>query len=426
MPTVHLTDRFIRNIENPDKRKEFYDDHLIENNKLKKNGAKGLALRITPTGKKSFVYRYWIQGRAKRFTIGSYPAISLKKARDKAERLHEKVNDGIDPLKEREAKKQIPDEITFKELSESYDGIHLSTLRQTSQDYHTWAMGSKVLPVIGKKNLKDVSQQDIVRLLDKIAIEGDAKATANKVRSRLHHMFEFARGRGYVTDNPVSDTKPYEGGNNQSERYYSADEIKNIWQTIEQLNEPVQSYLKIIMLTGQRRTETHMMKWENITHEKDEEFEGWIWTIPKQYAKSDRDHVVPLSPLARDVLSRLKESAGENPFVFASGAGDDIPIGLKTIKRAVKTIKDDSGVSDYRLHDTRRTVATWLAKLGTPAEVVSKVLNHKTGGGGSLVTRIYNRYEYRAERQKALNRWSQQIEKILADDNKGKILELRA
>ena len=426
MPTIHLTDRFIKNIQNPDKRREFYDDHLIENNKLKKTGVKGLALRVTPTGKKSFVYRYWRHGKAKRYTIGSYPSISLKKAREKAESLYESVNDGNDPLEERKAKQKKPDVITFKELSKIYDGIHLPTLRESLRDYHTWAMKTKVLPTIGKKNLKDVSQQDVIKLLDKIAIKGDAKATANKVRSRLHHMFEFARGRGYVTSNPVSDTKPYEGGNNQSERFYSADEIKNILQVIEQINEPARSYLKIIMLTGQRRTETLMMKWENITHEKDDEFEGWIWTIPKQYAKSNRDHVVPLSPMARDVLSRLKERAGENPFVFASGAGDDIPIGLKTVKRAVKKIKDESGVSDYRLHDTRRTVATWLAKLGTPAEVVSKVLNHKTGGGGSLVTRIYNRYEYRPERQKALNRWSQQIEKILADDNKGNVIEMRA
>ena len=420
---VLLTDKIIKGIKKPEKRKEIYDTKVS-----------GLILRVTKTGHKSFAFRYWYNSKSKQITLGKFDDLSLADARrivkgdlkNGIKGYKQILAEGKDPLKQRQQERETPDEITFKELSEIYDGIHLPTLRQTSQDYHTWAMDSKVLPVIGKKILKEVSQQDIVKLLDKIAIENDAKATANKVRSRLHHMFEFAKSRSYVESNPVSDTKPYEGGNNQSERHYNADEIKNIWQVIKQQNEPVRSYLKIIMLTGQRRTETHMMKWENITYEKDKDFEGWIWTIPKQYAKSNRDHIVPLSPMARDVLSQLKERAGENPFVFASGAGDDIPIGLKTIKRAVKAIKDESGVSDYRLHDTRRTVATWLAKLGTPAEVVSKVLNHKTGGGGSLVTRIYNRYEYRPERQKALNRWSQQIEKILADENKGNVIKLRA
>lgn len=376
----------------------------------------GLGLRVSTGGARTFFYRYRFNGRKKRFTIDRFTdSFGVTEARSEVDKLRSKVREGCDPQGDREAKKGVLDKMTFKELSDIYDGIHLPNLRESSQNYHTWAMQSKVLPKLAKKPLNGITKSDIVRLLDGIAIEGGAKATANKVRSRLHHMFEFAKSRSYVEDNPVSDTKPYEGGSNESERYYSADEIRNIWDTIEEQSEPVRSYLKLIMLTGQRRTETHKMQWSDIQKVKDADFEGWVWTIPKQYAKSNRDHVVPLSPLALDVLNGLKNDT-DNPFVFSSVLNNDIPIGLKTIKRAVKNIKDDSGVSDYRLHDTRRTVATWLAKLGTPAEVVSKVLNHKTGGGGSLVTRIYNRYEYRRERQIALNKWANELQKIVTGD----------
>jgi integrase len=407
---IKFTDTKIKSSKAIDgKRTEYYDTVVT-----------GLILRVTKTGYKSFAIRYWYNDQSKQFTIGKYGDITLAQARSKARELKQIVADGKDPLKQRKNEREKSQEMTFKELSGVYDGIHLPTLRESSRNYHTWAMDTKVLPVLGKMNLKEITQKDIVRLLDGIAIEGGAKATANKVRSRLHHMFEFGRSRSYVEDNPVSDTKPYEGGNNESERYYTADEIKNIWQTIEGLNEPVRSYLKIILLTGQRRTETHMMQWKDIQRVKDEDFEGWVWTIPKQYAKSNRDHIVPLSPLALDILNGLKNDTG-NPFVFSSILNNDIPIGLKTIKRATKTIRDDSEVSDYRLHDTRRTVATWLAKLGTPAEVVSKVLNHKTGGGGSLVTRIYNRYEYRKERQTALNKWAYELQRIITG-SKSKII----
>lgn len=410
---IKLTDTFIKGIPTPDKRTEYYDDT-----------ATGLILRVTKTGFKSFAFRYWYDGQSKQITIGKYGDLSLSEARkfvkgdlkNGIKGYKQILAEGKDPLKMRQQERETSSEITFKELSDVYDGIHLPTLRESSQNYHTWAMDSKVLPKLGKNPLNEITKSDIVRLLDSIAIAGEAEATANKVRSRLHHMFEFAKSRSYVESNPVSDTKLYEGGNNESERYYSADEIKNIWQTIEGLNEPVRSYLKIILLTGQRRTETHMMQWKDIQHVKDTDFEGWVWTIPKQYAKSNRDHIVPLSPLALDILNGLKNDTG-NPFVFSSILNNDIPIGLKTIKRAVKTIKDESEVSDYRLHDTRRTVATWLAKLSTPAEVVSKVLNHKTGGGGSLVTRIYNRYEYRKERQIALNKWANEVQKIATGES---------
>ena len=406
---IKLTDTFIKGIQTPEKRIEYYDDT-----------ATGLILRVTKTGYKSFAFRYWYDGQSKQITIGKYGDLSLSDARkfvkgdlkNGIKGYKQILAEGKDPLKMRQNERETTSEMTFKELSDVYDGIHLPTLRESSQDYHTWAMDSKVLPKLGKNPLNEITKSDIVRLLDGIAIAGGAEATANKVRSRLHHMFEFAKSRSYVESNPVSDTKLYEGGNNESERYYSADEIKEIWQTIEELNEPVRSYLKIILLTGQRRTETHMMQWKDIQQVKDTDFEGWVWTIPKQYAKSNRDHIVPLSAIALDILNGLKNDT-DNPFVFSSVLNNDIPIGLKTIKRAVKTIKDDSKVSDYRLHDTRRTVATWLAKLGTPAEVVSKVLNHKTGGGGSLVTRIYNRYEYRKERQIALNKWANEVQKIV-------------
>lgn len=383
----------------------------------------GLGLRVSPGGTKTFFYRYRLNGKSRRFTIGLFDEFSVTEARDKTDELRVMVRNGEDPQGIRNAKKNKSKETTFKELSDIYDGIHLPMLRDSSQNYHTWAIGSKVLPVFGKMDLKEITKGDVVKLLDGIAIDGGARATANKVRSRLHHMFEFAKSRSYVIENPVSDTKPYEGGNNESERYYESDEINLIWDAIEGLAEPVRSYLKIIVLTGQRRTETHMMQWKDIQFVTDRDFEGWVWKIPKEYAKSNRDHIVPLSPLALEVINDLKNDS-DNPFVFSSILKNDIPIGLKTIKRATKQIRDESGVSDYRLHDTRRTVATWLAKLGTPAEVVSKVLNHKTGGGGSLVTRIYNRYEYRKERQIALNKWANEINKIVTGES-AKIHELK-
>ena len=411
----NFQDTKIRAIKPQEKRVE-YSDTVVS----------GMILRVTKTGHKSFAYRYWYRGKVKQITLGKFGDLKITEARAMARDYKNMVREGRDPIGEIQKKKAIPDEITFRELHEIYEGIHIPTLRESSRKYHTWAMNTKVFPYLGKRSINEITDTDITRILDRVAIEGGAQTTANKVRERLHHVFNFAVSRSYLKVNPVSKTTTYRGGFNQRERFYDNTELKELWITFEELSEPVQSYLKILLLTGQRRTETLMMKWDDIKFIDESEFKGWVWVIPKELAKSNRDHEVQLSPLVIEIIRELQNRAGGNPFVFASGLNDEIPIGLKTVNRAVRTVKDSSGITDFKLHDLRRTLATNLARLGTSAEVVSKILNHKTGGSGNIVTRIYNRYQYRTERQVALKKWSYELERIISDQPESNIKKLGA
>lgn len=415
MPKKKLTNAFIESVK-VDKQTEYFDSHTS-----------GLGLRVSPGGTKTFFYRYRHSGKNRRYSIDRYSkAFSLSDARTKVDELRSYVKRGGDPVAEEKAKRHAPKKMDFKELAKLYKAIQFSEYSESTREFYDWIINEKLLPVLKDRPVDEISKPEIMKLLNSIAIDGDAKTMANRTRSRIHHMYEFAIGQGIVEDNPVSGTKPYKGGENESERYYSDDEIKKIWDSYEKLKEPVRSYLKIITLTGQRRTETNFIKWENIKHENDNDFKGWVWMIPKELAKSDRDHLVPLSLLALEIIKGLKNDSSKNPYVFASRMKDDIPISLKTIKRAVREVKKESGVKDFKLHDMRRTVATWLAKLGTPQEVVSKILNHKTGSGGSVVTRIYNRYEYRGERKKALEKWSYRLDEIIKEknDKQGKVYQM--
>lgn len=408
-----LTDAFIRSYPAPEKKTLEISD----------SKASGLVIRITPKGHKSFVFRYKYSGTVKRFVIGNFQGVNLAKARTIAGDLQTDVKKGIDPLAEKQKKVNEPKNITFKELAEIFKTIQYPNYRASTKQFYGYVIDGKLVPALGKREIDKISKQEIIRLLDKIATN-NGQTMANRTRSRLHHMFEFAISRNTIKENPVIGTKPYKGGENESERFYSVDEIRSIWNTADSLREPLRSYLKIITLTGQRRTETHNMQWDHLQYVKDPDYHGWIWIIPKEFAKSDRDHEVPLSDMAVEIIQALHKRAGDNPYVFASGSSGEIPFALKTIKRGIEDVRNHSDVKDFKLHDMRRTMATWLAKLGTPAEVVSKVLNHKTGGGGSLVTRIYNRYEYRNERQTALNKWSYQLTKIIEGDTETKIYKI--
>lgn len=418
MPKLKLDYQTITGLKPPEKPEEYYD-------KLEP----GLILRLSKAGTKMFSFRYRFGGKNKRMNIGEFPAMSLAEARKRVKKLKVIVIDGRDPqyekqerIKQQEIKSL--EEITFAELASHFKQIHLPTLREnTSQEYKR-IIDVELIPVIGKIQAKDLNKGMIISLLDKKAITEGKKSMANRIRARLHSIYEFGVDKGMIEYNPVTATKPYKDGENERERFYSEEEIRKIWEAIKKVKEPARSYLKIITLTGQRRTETQYMRWDQVQKVNDNEFSGWVWIIPAELSKSERTHEVPLSDFAMEIIKGLHDRAPNNPFVFSSIQSPGNPFAHKTINRAVTDIRNTSGVKDFRLHDMRRTASTYLAKLGTPQEVVSKILNHKTGAGGSLVTRIYNRYEYRRERQTALNRWSLNLQIILEGKRETKIHQL--
>lgn len=97
---------------------------------------------------------------------------------------------------------------------------------------------------------------------------------------------------------------------------------------------------------------------------------------------------------------------------------------MKWITRARTSIQKYSNISDFQPHDLRRTMATHMAKLGIPQNVVGKILNHKAAGGENTVTAIYNRYDYDKERSKALNRWSNRLKQIIEGNKEAKYIRL--
>lgn len=404
MPKQKLTDLFIRNYDTPNKRVEIYDTS---------RGSEGLVLRVTSTGHKSFAYRYRFGKKVKRYTIGKFPAVSLTKARKQVKELSYQVSSGIDPSELKKERKATPARQTFEDLVKEYKKVHLQTLRETTIQEHTRIIDRELLPILGKKPIDEIKNTEIISLLDKKAIKGGKKTMANRIRTRLHSIFEFGIHRGIAKVNPVSGTKPYQKGERKRERYYTEKEIRLLWKAFEQQSEPSQSILKMLLVTGQRKSETMKMKWSDIS--------GNVWTIPAELSKSKRSHDVPLSDMALDVLKKMKTLNGDKPFVFASPVLNDKPI--TEIKRSIKNVREystqeevDFKVNDFKIHDLRRTAATHMAKLNIDRTVLGKILNHKGLSGDGLVTAIYDRHEYLDEKRDALNKWADYLKTIMSSE----------
>lgn len=412
-----LHDTFIRQELLTNTRKELTDE-----------GAKGLCLRVTNKGHKSFVFRYRFGEKVKRYTIGSYPAVGLAKARKLSKELSYKVSNGIDPLIEKQKNREPIKEYSFTELAERYCKRHLPELREKTRIEYLRIINKELIPTFKKYSAKEITRKQIVDLLDGIAIDRNAPVLSNRVRAILSSIFSFGIDKAILDANPVlmikrrKKTKDGETVEKKRKRVYSPDELKLIWNAFSIQSEPVRSLLFILTLCAQRKGETRSMKWNDI------DFKNRVWTIPARQTKAKREQVVPLSEQAFNILIELQKDAGNSEYVFPNRTHDDKPIEwLQKASDRVKklAVDDDKGinVADFRIHDLRRTGATYMAELGTDRTVLGKVLNHKELSGDNQVTAIYDRHDYLDSKRMALQKWADQLEAILTG-KKAKILKI--
>lgn len=394
MASQNLNDPFIKNYQAPTKRVEVYDD-LVN----------GLALRVTTTGHKSFVFRYRFNKKVKRFTIGSYPNVSLSKARSEAKQLSYKVMNGIDPLIERQAIKKEPEDlITFSILCDRFTRRHLPTLRKTTAKEYLRVIDVELKPLFGDRPANEIQRKEIIDLLDEIAFDRGSVTSSNRVRATISSIFSFGIDKAIVEANPVLSIKRKKG-ENKRDRVYSPEELKVLWNAFENQAEPIQSIYKMLLLCGQRSGETRRLKWNDIDSEKK------IWTIPKEQTKAKRTHIVPLSETAFEVLENIRPLTGKSEFVFQSPKLENQPV--EWLQKATDRIKKESGVEDFRVHDLRRSMASYMAQLGIDRTVLGKTLNHKGLAGDDQVTAIYDRYDYMNEKRIALENWGIHLKGII-------------
>ncbi|MEQ9263995.1 MAG: tyrosine-type recombinase/integrase [Balneolaceae bacterium] len=396
MPKTKLTHAFIGNVPPPTKpgsRIEYYDS-IVE----------GLVLRITSTGHKSFSLRYGDDG--KRFTIGKAQDFSLAEARDFAKDLKHKVRHGEDPQAEKIKNRQAPKAKKVSDLATLFKERHLPNLKESTRKDYERRINNFILPSLGKFEINDVERYHIIELLEDIA-EGDTPAPiqSNRVRAIISSMYNFGLNRGIANTNPVQSIRPL-GKENTRKRVYERHEIKVLWKTLDSTHEPFRSLFKMLLICGQRAGETRLMKWDHIQEN--------IWTIPAENTKAKRTQVLPLPELALEILEDRKKDAQQSEYVFASLVNPNEPIGW--LQKVASKVRKESKIKDFRLHDLRRTVATYMAELKVDRTTLGKVLNHKGLAGDNHVTAIYDRHDYLEEKKDALIKWETELALILQNE----------
>jgi integrase len=355
----------------------------------------GLTLIVQPTGAKSWAIRYRHNGTSRKLTLGPYPRLGLADARKLAKKAYGDIALGGDPAaaKKREAVRAsspATNETTVQHVAEDFIRLHVSKLRPTTQLQFRGLLGREIIPRIGTKPITEITKRDIIEILDDL---NDRPVTGNRLLSVTKRLFSWCIERDIITSSPLNGLKqPY--SETARDRVLSDDELASVWRAAAKLGFPNGDFVRTLILTGQRRGEVAGMTWAEI------DFDQASWTIPPERAKNGRANTVPLCPEAVAILKSVPRIYGN--YVFGSGGLR----GFSRLKIEMETLADIE--ERWVLHDVRRTVATGLARLGTPPHITESLLNHAVGTI-SAIGKIYNRYSYDAEKRAAIDAWCKHV-----------------
>jgi integrase len=299
-------------------------------------------VRVSPGGRKTWFVIVRVDGRQKRVTIGTYPALSLAEARGEARKRIRDAQLGLLNVS------REPPALTFGET------IPLFIQLYAKPKNRGWKESERLL---GKfqglfaKPLTQLARTDVVRVLDEIIASG-TPYRANRALAALKKLMSWALDRGMIEVNPIAGLKPPHR-ERAREVVLSDEDLASLLRAADAEGYPFGDAFRMLVLTGQRRSEVSDMRWSEIDLTRN------LWTVPAERAKNGSRHDVPLSEAALRNLRSLPRFLNSD-FVYTTNGRTPI----SGFGRAKRRVKHEAGVEDWRIHDLRRTVASGMARLG--------------------------------------------------------------
>jgi integrase len=362
--------------------------------------ARGLRVVVFPSGIKSFIYRYRFAGRTRKLTL--QPGLSLAAARRTVADYALQLEQNIDPALAKRAARTAAAEAAANTVAavcaECFvrDGKHLR-----SAEAQQAVLRRAVLPVIGTRPITSVTRSELVRLFDKIE-DSRGPGAADVAKRILSKVFHWHEGRSDTFRSPiVKAMKPRLKSNGGRSRVLSDDELRKVWLAAEKDAGAFGAQIQLLLLTAARRNEVAGMKFDEII--------GSDWHLPAERNKVAQALVRPLSKQALAILQAQPRVVG-GPYVF--GRSGHTPFGgFGVAKRRFDKACD---VSDWRLHDLRRTSRSLLSRAGVPSDHAERCLGHIIGG----VRGVYDRHAFYQEKKRAFAALARQIERIIRPPKK--------
>ncbi len=373
----------------------------------------GLAVRVTAAGSKTYLCQYTAAGSKRRVPLGACNALSLAAAREAAQSIMGDVAKGTDVAAERKAAaveskaKEARDTYTLAVLIADWERLHLASMKPRYAVEAVRALRNAFSAYMDLPAAA-LDRKMVVKVVDGYTAAGSS-SMASRTAAYGKAAYGWAMKRGSVETNPFMSLPVT--ATEKRERVLTGDELSAIWRTAE----PTTSHgaiVRFLILTGQRREEVGALSWDEISPD----LTGW--TLPASRAKNGAAHFVPLSRPAQALLAALPR---HSDLVFPGRSG-----AFNGWSKCKERLDAASGVTDWRLHDLRRTMATGLQRLGVRLEVTEAVLNHVSGSRAGIVG-VYQRHDYATEKRAALDGWGDHVSGLVEGRLAGgNVVRLRA
>lgn len=366
----------------------------------------GLFLMVKTSGKKLWRFRYQrpITKQRTMIGLGAFPALSLAEARSLRAQYVSLLARGIDPQTQAEQvseQQQIAIESIFSNVASNWFAMKRNSV---TLDYakDIWrSLEKDIFPAIGEIPVQEIKARTLVEALEPIKSRG-ALETVRRLVQRINEIMIYAVNTGLIDANPASGIgMAFEKPKKQNMPTLRPEELPKLMRSLVMSNLSVQTRCLIEwqLLTLVRPSEASGTRWVEI------DLDAKLWTIPAERMKAKREHIVPLSPQAMDILAFMKPISAHREHVFPSRNDPKQPMNSQTANAALKRI----GYSGRLVaHGLRSIASTAMNEAGLNSDIVEAALAHSDK---NEVRRAYNRTTYLEQRKELMIWWAERVKK---------------
>jgi len=330
---------------------------------------RGLALCITAAGSRTWYTYRWQHGRPVRFRLGKFPDLTVENARRLAEAVTGDIARGKDVQEERRRAREVPTlAALFAHWRDTYARVHRKTWKDDERQFE------KYLKDLHNRRLNTIRPADVAKWHLKIG-EEHGRVQANRTLGLLTTVFNKAGELGYDGPNPCTKVRRF--AEEERDRFLQGDELGRFFTAVNAEPELYRDFFLVALLTGARRGNVQAMAWEDVN------LDAAIWRIPA--TKAGVAVVTPLCAAALEILARRHAARDDSPWVFpASGRTGHLVDPRKSWER----IKAAAELEDIKIHDLRRSLASWQAMTGSTLLVIAKSLGHQDTSATGIYARL--------------------------------------
>jgi integrase len=339
----------------------------------------GLYLVVQPSGAKSWAIRYRRHGRSEKLTVkGSYPAVTHAVARAEARNVQDALAHGNDPKGRGSG--------TVSALALLYDRHHISGLRPGTKLIKRRQLAA-IVKAWGIRPVVSITRKDVIKLIDAAAMTAN---TANDRAKSIASFLQWCVERGEIDFNVAHRIK--RRPTKSRDRVLTDDELAAAWRQAVRVGGCHGALVRLLILTGARRDEIASLRRSEVVASE--------MQLSGERTKNCVPHAIAITPAIATVLDQCARR-GE----FALNGDFKVNLSGRMRKHL-----NPPGITDWTLHDLRRTFASGCAKLGVPPHIIERCLNHSKT---STVAAVYNRHSYAKEMRDCWEKWSDHVTELV-------------